>query len=81
MRTYADTSLLDDSQGFTVVENFFTLGEIESARESFRQLVDEIAQKLYKSGRIKSKWYIYTTYRVNLKGVKKVRSEIKLLFF
>lgn len=46
-------------QGFTVVENFFTLGEIESARESFRQLVDEIAQKLYKSGRIKNLYEDY----------------------
>ena len=43
-------------QGYTVVENFFTLEEIEPCRESYRHLVDEIAQKLYKTGRVKSKF-------------------------
>ena len=37
-----------------MAENFFSLEEIEPCRESYRQLVDEIAQKLYKSGRVKS---------------------------
>ena len=41
-------------QGFTVVENFFTPEEMEPCRKTLQKMVDDVAQKLYKTGRIKS---------------------------
>ncbi|WAR03284.1 hypothetical protein MAR_009842 [Mya arenaria] len=41
-------------QGFTVVEGFFTEEEIEPCRQSFARLIDNIAQKLYDTGKVKN---------------------------
>lgn len=44
------------SQGFTHIENIFTDEELQPSIDALRRTVDEIAQKLYKAGKIKSRF-------------------------
>ena len=41
-------------QGYVLVENFFTPEELEPARAACDRLVDIVAQRLYKAGKISS---------------------------
>ena len=45
---------LDSMQGYVVVEDLFTREELQPARDDIIVLVEELAQKLYKAGMIKS---------------------------
>lgn len=47
------------SQGYFQLDKFFDPGtELDPCREAIGGLVDELAQKLYKGGKIKSKAYM-----------------------
>lgn len=43
-------------QGYLVVENFFTHDELDPCKDAVGDLVEELAQKLYNAGKIKSKY-------------------------
>ncbi|XP_062576223.1 uncharacterized protein LOC134238116, partial [Saccostrea cucullata] len=40
--------------GYVIVKDFFTKEELEPCRKAIERFVDQLAQKLYESGRIKS---------------------------
>ena len=42
-------------QGYVLVENFFTTEELEPARQACSKLVDIVAQRLFKAGKISSR--------------------------
>ena len=41
-------------QGYVIVENFFAKEELDACREAINVLVEELAQKLYRAGKIRS---------------------------
>lgn len=41
-------------QGYVQIDEFFTRDELDPVREAIAVLVDQLAEKLYKAGRIKS---------------------------
>ncbi|KAK3715067.1 hypothetical protein QZH41_012139, partial [Actinostola sp. cb2023] len=42
-------------QGYVVVRSFFTKGELQPVIESINEIVDDVAEKLYKAGKISNK--------------------------
>lgn len=60
-------------QGFLVVKDFFRRDELDPAREAINQLVDELAQKLFKAGKIKGVILVillfYTTAMSNIHNI------------
>lgn len=54
-------------QGFTVADRFFTKEEIEPCIQSYARLIDDLAQRLYKTGRIKSKVYFIYMFMCYIK--------------
>ena len=42
-------------QGFVVVDNFFKAEELEPCKRDIENLVEQVAQKLYRAGKIESK--------------------------
>jgi hypothetical protein len=48
--------------GYLVIESFFTPEELDPAKEAVKQLVEDLADKLYKAGKIKS---MYSEYGLN----------------
>ena len=45
--------MIFDSQGFLVIEDFFTPNELNPAINAIDDLVDDLAQQLYNAGKIK----------------------------
>jgi hypothetical protein len=43
-------------QGYVRLDNFFKKEELDACREEIKELVEDLAQRLYKAGKIKSKW-------------------------
>lgn len=43
-------------QGYVIVEDFFTSEELEPVKGAINRLVDDLAHKLYKAGKIPSKF-------------------------
>jgi len=48
-------------QGYVVVQSFFTKEELQPVIESINEIVDDVAEKLYKAGKISS----MAKYRLN----------------
>ena len=46
-------------QGYIKVEDFFTPEELDPIKKEIESLVDDLAKRLHKAGKIKSKVYIY----------------------
>jgi len=47
-------SYFDFSQGFLLIDSFFKEEELNPAKDAINDLVDELAHKLYKGGKITS---------------------------
>jgi hypothetical protein len=45
-------------QGFLVIDSFFDRSELDLGQQAVNDLVDELANKLYDAGKIKSKTYL-----------------------
>lgn len=54
-------------QGFVVVENFFKPDELEPCKRDIEQLVENVAQKLYKANKISD---LYTDFGINERLIK-----------
>ncbi|XP_060568349.1 uncharacterized protein LOC132726952 [Ruditapes philippinarum] len=50
--------------GYIVIEDFFKDSELQPMRECINQIVDDLAQKLYKAGKIKSMVYFLFKYKI-----------------
>lgn len=50
-------------EGYTVVEDFFTPGELQPCRDSISQMVDNLADKLHQAGKITEKFEEYGLFQ------------------
>ena len=50
------------------MEKFFTKDEMDPCRDAVNDLVEEVAQKLYRTKRIKSTYHIHLTYIRSIYG-------------